>query len=79
LSILSNVGLPELVARSEEQYVRIANELADNLPHLSQLRSTLRQRMEQSPLMDAPQFARDLEAAYRRMWHTWCETASAKS
>ena len=36
LSILSNVGLPELVARSEEEYVRIAVELANDLPRLSQ-------------------------------------------
>jgi predicted O-linked N-acetylglucosamine transferase (SPINDLY family) len=31
--------------------------------------------MEQSPLMDAPQFARNIEAIYRRMWRDWCETA----
>jgi predicted O-linked N-acetylglucosamine transferase (SPINDLY family) len=54
VSILSNVGLPELVAHSEEDYVRIAGELANNLPRLSNLHSTLRQRMENSPLMNAP-------------------------
>jgi predicted O-linked N-acetylglucosamine transferase (SPINDLY family) len=72
LSILSNVGLGELAARSEEEYVRIAVELAGDLPRLSQLRSTLRQRMAQSPLMDAPRFARNVEAAYRQMWRQWC-------
>jgi predicted O-linked N-acetylglucosamine transferase (SPINDLY family) len=72
LSILSNIGLPELVARSEEQYVRIASELAGDLPRLRDLRSTLRQRMERSPLMDAPRFARNIEAAYREMWRRWC-------
>jgi len=76
LSILSNAGVPELVARSEEEYVKIAGELARNLPYLSQMRSTLRQRMKQSPLMDAPKFARNIEGAYRRMWRAWCETAS---
>jgi predicted O-linked N-acetylglucosamine transferase (SPINDLY family) len=53
LSILSNAGLPELAARSEEDYARIAVDLANDLPRLGNLRSTLRQRMEQSPLMDA--------------------------
>jgi predicted O-linked N-acetylglucosamine transferase (SPINDLY family) len=72
LSILSNIGLPELVARSEDEYVRIATELASDLPRLSELRSTLRQRMQQSPLMDAPRFARNVEAAYRQMWRNWC-------
>ena len=76
LSILSNVGLPELAARSEGEYVRIARDLAGDLPRLERLRSTLRQRMEQSPLMDAPRFARAVEAAYRQMWRQWCATSS---
>jgi protein O-GlcNAc transferase len=28
--------------------------------------------MERSPLMDAPRFARSIEAAYRQMWRVWC-------
>ncbi len=72
LSILSNVGLPELVASSGEEYVQIAANLANDPARLSDLRSTLRQRMERSPLMDAPAFARNIEAAYRRMWQSWC-------
>jgi predicted O-linked N-acetylglucosamine transferase (SPINDLY family) len=72
LSILSNLGLAELVGRDVEQYVQIAAELARDLPHLTALRATLRQRMQQSPLMDAPRFARNLEAAYRTMWRRWC-------
>jgi len=71
LSQLTNLGLPELVAHSESDYVRIAVELAGNLPRLAQLRSTLRDRMENSVLMDAPHFARDVEAAYRSMWEAW--------
>ena len=34
LSILSNVGFADWVAYDPEQYVRIALELAGNLPHL---------------------------------------------
>jgi predicted O-linked N-acetylglucosamine transferase (SPINDLY family) len=71
LSILSNLGLPELVARDESQYQRIALELAADRPRLERLRATLRQRMQTSPLMDAPRFAAAVEAAYRRMWHAW--------
>jgi predicted O-linked N-acetylglucosamine transferase (SPINDLY family) len=76
---LSNLGLAELAGKTAEEFVRIAVELANDLPRLGQLRSILRQRMEQSPLMDAPKFARNIEAAYRQMWRTWCETASAGS
>jgi len=71
-SILSNVGLQELVANEPSQYVSIATELAADLPRLNDLRSTLRQRLQQSPLMDAPRFARNIESAYRQMWQAWC-------
>jgi predicted O-linked N-acetylglucosamine transferase (SPINDLY family) len=74
LSILSNIGLADLVATDEKQYVRIALKLANDLPRLSALRATLRERMQDSPLMDAPRFARNVEAAYREMWRRWCAT-----
>jgi protein O-GlcNAc transferase len=73
---LSNLGLAELAGQTPDDFVRIATELATDLPRLQQLRSTLRTRMQQSPLMDAPKFARNIEAAYRRMWHTWCKSVS---
>ena len=76
LSILSNIGLPELVGRSEDEYVRIATGLAGDLPRLANLRSTLRRRMQQSPLMDAKRFSRNVEAAYRQMWRNWCASVA---
>jgi protein O-GlcNAc transferase len=78
LSQLTNLGLTELIARTPQEYVRIAAELANDLPRLVELRRTLRPRMLASPLMDAPRFARGIEGAYRHMWNTWCETVSAK-
>jgi protein O-GlcNAc transferase len=72
LSMLSNLGLTELVAHTPAEFVHIAGRLASDLPRLAQLRATLRQRMQQSSLMDAPHFARSIEAAYRRMWQRWC-------
>ena len=77
LSILSTIGLAELAASSEEDYVRIAAELAANLPRLAHLRATLRPRMQASPLMDAPRFARNVEAAYRSIWQRWCANPSS--
>ncbi|MEP6670073.1 MAG: tetratricopeptide repeat protein [Chthoniobacter sp.] len=72
LSQLSNLGLPELIAQSEDDYVAIATQLAGDLPRLAELRATLRGRMEASVLMDAPRFARRIEAAYRAIWQRWC-------
>jgi predicted O-linked N-acetylglucosamine transferase (SPINDLY family) len=79
VSLLSNVGHPEWIADSPEGYVRIAVELAGDLPRLAGLRATLRGRMQASPLTDAPGFARDIEAAYRTMWRTWCEQPESPS
>jgi predicted O-linked N-acetylglucosamine transferase (SPINDLY family) len=81
VSQLTNLGLTELIARTPEDYVRIATELAGDLNRLGRLRSTLRDRMRNSPLTDAARFARNIEAAYRTMWETWCagEFISPKS
>jgi predicted O-linked N-acetylglucosamine transferase (SPINDLY family) len=73
-SQLSNVALGELAAQTPGQFVKIAADLAKDLPRLQHLRSMLRQRMEQSPLMNAPAFAKNIEATYRRLWQTHCET-----
>jgi len=61
-SILSNIGLTELVAENPEQYIELAEKLA----------AGLRKRMLTSPLMDGAKFTRDLEAIYRRVWREWC-------
>jgi predicted O-linked N-acetylglucosamine transferase (SPINDLY family) len=72
LSQLTNLGHPELVARSPEQFVEIATALAADKPRLATLRAALRQELQSSPMMDHKQFTHDLEAAYRQMWRTWC-------
>jgi predicted O-linked N-acetylglucosamine transferase (SPINDLY family) len=72
-SILMNIGLAELIAQNTDQYVELATDLASDIPRLANLRSSLRQRMRNSPLMDAPKFARDVETCYRKMWMNWCE------
>jgi protein O-GlcNAc transferase len=76
---LSNLGLADLAGKTQEQFAQIAVELANDAQRLQELRSTLRRRMEKSPLMDAPRFAQNIEAAYRQMWRTWCTSFSALS
>jgi predicted O-linked N-acetylglucosamine transferase (SPINDLY family) len=67
-----NLGLPELIARTPEQFVSIAVGLAEDIGRLSSLRAGLRARMERSPLMDGARFTRNMEAAYRGVWRRWC-------
>ncbi len=75
LSLLSTVGLAEFVAGTEEDYVQRAARCANDPARLSETRRSLRKRMQESPLMDAARFARNMEHAYRQIWQTWCATA----
>jgi protein O-GlcNAc transferase len=70
-SILNAMGLKELIARNEDDYVRSAVELARNSARRSELRATLRERTKRSTISDGAAFARRLEAAYRSMWKRW--------
>ena len=83
VSLLANVGLPDLVARDPGEYVRIAAALGTDAHRLAEFRASLRERMAASPLMDATRFARNVEQAYREMWRAWCamrqNTLSAQS
>jgi protein O-GlcNAc transferase len=71
VSLLTAAGLPELIADSTEAYVRTAVGLAGDRARLEQLRSTLRQRMTSSNLMNGQAFLLDFQAALRRAWHAW--------
>jgi predicted O-linked N-acetylglucosamine transferase (SPINDLY family) len=73
-SVLANLDLTEeLACSSVATYVERAEELANDRTTLIRLRSELRPRMAASPIRQAEQFTRDLEALYRRMWLAWCD------
>jgi protein O-GlcNAc transferase len=70
LSQLFQLGQLDLAAECDDEFVSIAVALSKDLSRLAQLRAGLRSRMRQSPLMDAPRFARQIEGAYRTAWKT---------
>lgn len=72
VSLLTRLGLPELIAQDEDDYLRLAVALAEDPARLKGLRQGLRERMRASSLCDAKGFTRQLEAAYRDMWREWC-------
>jgi protein O-GlcNAc transferase len=78
-SLLTTLGLDELIAEDIEGYVEIAVRLAQDRPRLIDLSGSLRAKMAASPLCDARAFARKVEAAYRSMWRRWCEELEAGS
>jgi predicted O-linked N-acetylglucosamine transferase (SPINDLY family) len=71
-SLLTVVGHPEWVAASENDYVRIAADLAQDPARLATLRAGLRDQVARSRLCDGKAHAAALESAYRSMWRAWC-------
>ena len=71
LGMLMNLGLPEWVAYTEEEYIEKACAFAGDPERLNELRLGMRERMRNSPLMDGPGFARAIESAYRLMFDRW--------
>lgn len=66
-SLMTSMGLQELVAENRQDYVQKAVSLAEDINRLNALRKTTRQRLYESPVCDIPQFVGSLESAYFKM------------
>jgi len=71
--ILGCVGLDELIAADEADYVDRATALASNPDRLRDLRRSLRDRVAASPLCDGAGFTADMEQVIRTMWCAWVD------
>jgi predicted O-linked N-acetylglucosamine transferase (SPINDLY family) len=78
LSMLHSLGLQELAAQDEDQYVRIATDLARDRKRIRDLRWGLRHEMSRSPLMDAKAFTRRLEHFFKGAWDGWLRSPDAR-
>ncbi len=67
-SHVTAAGHPEWVAQSEEDYINLAVDVAENIEKLAKIRQSLRAELEASPLMDYQGFARKVSDAYCAMW-----------
>lgn len=68
-TVLTSLGLTDLIADTTEQYVATAIRWAADPERRATLRRELRPRMLASPLCDGRSFTRNLEAIYRGLWH----------
>ena len=66
-SLLHAIGLPELIAEDENDYVRLAVEFGKNPEQLKPLRQRLEDNRLKSPLFDDERFTLHLETAYETM------------
>ena len=78
-SLLTTIGLPQLIASSPDEYLDIVIKLANDLDELEGIRGSLRDRMNNSTLCNGRKFTGILENAYREMWKRWCEKNKAES
>lgn len=76
-SLLTQIGLLQLIAPTVDAYVDTAAALAADPDRLAALRQTLRERMRTSSLCDARGFARKIEGTYRDLWRRYCLAADA--
>ncbi len=67
VSLLSAVGLEEFIGQNREDYIGKAAALAGDIDRLVELRAGMRDRLKSSPLMNAPDFAREFEVALLQM------------
>ena len=63
-SLLTAIGLPQLITHSPQEYADLALELAQDPQRLKTLRSTLAEQISLSPLFDSMRFTRHLETAF---------------
>ncbi len=72
-SILTAIGHGDWVTHSAEAFVQVASQLASDRVGLLREKVSLRERMLSTPALDIQAYTRDLEAAYRTMWHRYVE------
>jgi predicted O-linked N-acetylglucosamine transferase (SPINDLY family) len=67
-SLLTAVGLPELIAGTQQRYEDLAVELASDPRRLAGIRTMLAENLRTAALFDTAASTRHLEDAYRRMY-----------
>lgn len=70
-SILSRIGLDELITYSPQEYIKKCVDLAYDLPKIKDITSTMRKRLFASGVLDSKQFTKNLESCFFDMWESW--------
>jgi len=68
-SLLSTIGLPELITYSKENYKNLAIRLATYPEEFKKIKEKIAQNKLSSSLFDARKFVKDLEKIYGKIWN----------
>jgi predicted O-linked N-acetylglucosamine transferase (SPINDLY family) len=70
-SLLNAIGLPELITKTRDEYLRLAIGLATQPTRLEEIKSKLEQRRLSMPLFDAVSYVKQLERAYEEIYRRY--------
>lgn len=70
-SLLNAIGLPELITKTQEEYEVMAIDLAIDPKKLADIKLKLSNNRLAAPLFDTPLFAKNLEAAYIKIYERY--------
>ena len=72
-SILTSLGLNELVTTNKKDYEDLAVTIATEKKYFEELKIKLQKNKTMKPLFDTEKFTLNLEKAYRKMWENYCD------
>jgi protein O-GlcNAc transferase len=72
VSLLTRLGLEDLIAEGPQQYIEQAVRLANDGARLQEISGQLRERLSKSSVTDARLVTQSIEEAYRAMWRDYC-------
>ncbi len=75
-SLLRNMGLEELTAATEDEYIERAVTLANAPDLLSELHNNLREIMQASPVMNVKNYLDEVQSAYEDIYTHWLRNIS---
>ena len=78
-SLLSAIGLPELITKSAEEYENLIFELSTNLQRLDEIKNKLRENISTKPLFNTELFTKNIELAYKTAYENYLKKSSLKN
>jgi predicted O-linked N-acetylglucosamine transferase (SPINDLY family) len=72
VSILSNVGMEDWIAKTPEEFIEKAKKFASEATRLSLLRGKLRDMVKKSSICDWKAYGSKWEETVRKLWKSWC-------
>ena len=70
-SLLTAIDLPDLITNTDDEYERLALQLATNPEKLRGIRGKLKENRDTTPLFDTELFAKHIEDGYQQAYQRY--------